>query len=194
MLKRSLKLFAFGWSLVFAFPCALVAGFGHFHSLFSIAAQACATVPGLPGDYLRVAFYKLTLESCSLNSRISFGSFFAHPDAVVGQGVYIGSYCVLGSCRIGDRTQIASQVQVLSGRRQHPRDDSGRISAASTGEFQRIDIGSDCWIGAAAVVMAPVGARTTIGAGAVVVHPIEADSVAVGNPARVIKSVAVLPV
>lgn len=194
MLKRSLKLFATGLSLVFAFPCALIAGFGRFSSLFSLAAQACATVPGLPGDYLRVAFYRLTLERCSLDSRISFGSFFAHPDAVVGQAVYIGSYCVLGSCRIGDRTQIASQVQILSGRRQHPREDSGRISGASAAEFQMIDIGSDCWIGAAAVVMAPVGARTTIGAGAVVVHPVEAGSVAVGNPARVIKTAAALPV
>jgi acetyltransferase-like isoleucine patch superfamily enzyme len=53
-----------------------------------------------------------------------------------------------------------------------------------------IDIGQDCWLGAGAIVMAPVGARTTIGAGAVVVQPVEAGVVAVGNPARVIKTAA----
>ena len=187
MIKRYLKLLAIGVAMVFALPWALIAGFGRFGRMFSFAAQACAMSPGLPGDYLRIAFYKLTLEQCSLESRISFGSFFAHPSAVIGQSVYIGSYCVLGSCRIGDRTQIASHVQILSGRRQHPRDASGNIGGASESEFQTIDIGPDCWIGASAIIMAPVGARTTIGAGAVVVHPVEDGVVAVGNPARAIK-------
>jgi virginiamycin A acetyltransferase len=194
MIKRYLKLFVMGAALVLAFPWALMAGFGRFSAMFSLAAQALAMVPGLVGDYLRIAFYKLTLEQCSLESRISFGSFFAHRSAVVGQAVYIGSYCVLGSCRIGDRTQVASHVQVLSGRRQHPRDASGQIGAASEGDFQMIDIGSDCWIGASAVVMAAVGARSTIGAGAVVVHPVESGVVAVGNPARVIKAASAVSV
>jgi acetyltransferase-like isoleucine patch superfamily enzyme len=194
MIKRYLKLLAIGVAMVFALPWALIAGFGRFGRMFSFGAQACAISPGLPGDYLRLAFYKLTLEQCSLESRISFGSFFAHPSAAVGQSVYIGSYCVLGSCRIGDRTQIASHVQILSGRRQHPRDASGNIGGASESEFQTIDIGPDCWIGASAIIMAPVGARTTIGAGAVVVHPVEDGVVAVGNPARAIKAASVASV
>jgi virginiamycin A acetyltransferase len=190
MIKRYLKFFAIGVAMLFAFPWALIAGFGRFTEMFSLAAQACATAPGLVGDYLRIAFYKLTLKRCSLESRISFGSFFAHSSAVVGRAVYIGSYCVLGNCQLGDRTQIASHVQILSGRRQHPREASGQIGASSEGEFQVIDIGQDCWLGAGAIVMAPVGARTTIGAGAVVVQPVEAGVVAVGNPARVIKASA----
>lgn len=188
MFKRYLKFIAVGVAMLFALPWALIAGFGRFTEMFPLAAQACATAPGLVGDYLRIAFYKLTLQQCSLESRISFGSFFAHSSAVVGRGVYIGSYCVLGNCRIGDRTQIASHVQILSGRRQHPREASGQIGASSEREFQVIDIGQDCWLGAGAIIMAPVGARTTIGAGAVVVHPVEAGVIAVGNPARVIKT------
>ena len=77
--------------------------------------------PGLPGSYLRVAYYAMTLRSCSLDSHIGMGSFFAHPQASVGHRVYIGSLCVLGQTNIGDRTQIASGVQILSGRRQHGR-------------------------------------------------------------------------
>jgi virginiamycin A acetyltransferase len=89
--------------------------------------------------------------------------------------------------RLATRTQIASHVQILSGRRQHGRDVSGKVTGAEEGEFELIAIGAVCWIGASAVVMASVGAGTTVGAGAVVVKPIEAGVVAVGNPARVLE-------
>lgn len=186
-MKRTIKLVLQGLSLAIAFVPALLAGFGRFRALFTIGAHAYSQVPGIIGDYLRVAYYHLTLESCSLESRVSFGSFFAHPQARVGRGVYIGSYCVLGRCAIGDRTQIASHVQLLSGRRQHSRDAEGQVGGAEEGIFELMEIGADCWLGAGAIIMAPVGSKTTIGAGAVVVAPIEADVVAVGNPARVIK-------
>jgi len=187
LLKRSVQ----GVFLVLALPLAAIAGFGAWSEGFRFSAHACALAPGIPGDYLRIAFYKLTLQSCSLDSRIEFGSFFAHPSASVGEGVYIGAYCVMGKCSIGDRTQVASHVQVLSGRRQHSRDASGNITGAEGGEFLQVEIGTDCWLGACAVVMASVGAGTTIGAGAVVVKPIEAGVVAVGNPARVLERVTV---
>ncbi len=173
--------------LALALPAAALAGFGRVPATFNMGAHAAAQVPGVLGDYFRIAYYKLTLKRCSLYSRISFGSFFSNADAELGQGVYIGSYSILGRCSIGDRTQIASQVQVLSGRRQHSRDESGQIRGAHDGEFEAIAIGADCWIGASSVIMAAIGAGSTIGAGAVVVRPIPAQVVAVGNPARVIK-------
>ncbi len=184
---RIVKTFLRLLSLAGAFPAALLAGFGRFDVMFTIGAHGMSQVPGLIGDYLRVAYYRMTLDRCSLDSRISFGTFFAHPQAQVGRGVYVGSYCVLGRCVIGDRTQIASHVQIISGRRQHGRDDMGQVTGAEEGIFESVEIGSDCWLGAGAVIMAPVGSKTTIGAGAVVVSPIEAGAVAVGNPARVIK-------
>jgi len=149
-------------------------------------AQALATAPGILGDYLRIAYYRLTLKECALGSRIQFGSFFAHPQAKVGRGVYIGSYCVLGRTEIGDRTQVASGVQILSGKRQHSRDSAGSIQGSDQGEFTTISIGQDCWIGAAAVVMADVGAGSTVGAGSVVTNAVPPGTVAVGSPARVI--------
>ena len=63
---------------------------------------------------------------------------------------------------------------------------SGKITGSEEGAFEAIDIGADCWIGALAVVMAPIGAGSTIGAGSVVVKPAAAGVVAVGNPARVL--------
>jgi acetyltransferase-like isoleucine patch superfamily enzyme len=179
-----------GIAFLFVIPFALVCGFGRLRILYTIFAHWCAMTPGIPGDYLRIAFYKLTLEECALDSRISFGSFFAHPEVRLASRVYIGSYCVLGRVRIGARTQIASGVQVLSGKHQHSRDAEGRISGSDEGSFTSVTIGADCWIGAGAIVMADVGDNTTIGAGSVVTKPIPAGSTAVGNPARLLERVS----
>ena len=187
--KALAKLLLHALCTAIAFPLALTCAFGRLGSLFRLWAQWVALAPGLPGDYLRVAYYCLTLESCHRESRIQFGSFFAHTQARVGRSVYIGSYCVLGKARIGERTQIASGVQILSGRAQHARSADGSIGSADDENFSTVSIGADCWIGAQAIVMADVGARTTIGAGSVVVKPLPEGVTAVGNPARVLGSV-----
>lgn len=174
-------------SLAAALPFAVVAGFGRFSAGFQACGQLLALVPGLPGDYVRIAYYSLTLKKCSLNSRISFGSFFAQSWSHVGRGVYIGSYCILGACKIGERSQIASHVQVLSGKYQHYRNSSGEIMGAIESEFRPVNIGVDCWIGASAIIMADVGPGTTVGAGAVVTKPIPGGVTAVGNPARLME-------
>jgi virginiamycin A acetyltransferase len=177
-------------ALVIVFPAALLAGFGRFERVFEFFAHICALYPGLPGSYLRVAYYSITLRSCAPDCHIGLGSFFAHSKASVGNRVYIGPLCVLGQTDIGDRTQIASGVQILSGRRQHGRSQDGRIEGAEEGVFEVIPIGADCWIGAGAIIMAAIGEGATIGAGSVVTRPIPPRSVAVGNPAGVIKTMA----
>jgi virginiamycin A acetyltransferase len=188
VLKRLIKAVAHGLFLLLALPAAALAGFGRWKSLYSIFAQFFALGPGILGDYLRIAFYKMTLEECSLSSRIQFGSFFAHPEAKVAAHVYIGSYCVLGRTAIGERTQIASRVQILSGRHQHVRDENGRILGSEEGVFASVMVGADCWIGASAIVMDDVGAGSTIGAGSVVTRPIPPGSTAVGIPAKVVRA------
>lgn len=52
-----------------------------------------------------------------------------------------------------------------------------------------ITVGNDCWLGGNVTVVGPVniGARCVIGAGSVVVKDIPDDSLAVGNPCRVIR-------
>jgi acetyltransferase-like isoleucine patch superfamily enzyme len=183
-LRRALKALIQGLSLVVTFSFAALTGFGRFSSPFQGFAQVFSLLPGLIGDYVRIAFYFWTLRECSLHSRVSFGSFFSYSSAVVCEDVYIGPYCVLGNCEIGERTQIASHVQILSGRHQHRRDTDGRILGANEKEFGRVVIGNDCWIGAAAIIMADVGSGSTIGAGAVVTRVVASKTVAVGNPAR----------
>src|ERR1039457_2245805 len=125
-LKDVVKRIGWAAALVLTVPWAVLAVFGCFKVGFVFFAQALSLAPGLPGSYLRVAYYAMTLRSCSLESHIGIGSFFAHSEASVGRRVYIGPLCILGQTNIGDRTQIASGVQILSGSRQHGRTKDGR--------------------------------------------------------------------
>jgi len=175
-------------ALLIAFPGAALGGFGRFRAGYEFFAEAMALVPGLPGDYIRVAYYRLTLEKAPANWRISFGSTFAHREVRVEEGVYIGQYCILGRVEIGARSQIASGVQILSGSHQHQRAADGAIQPANQADFRRVKIGEDCWIGASAIVMADIGSGTTVGAGSVVTKPLPAGVTAVGSPARILQA------
>lgn len=185
-IRKAIKSVANAISLCLMFPFAACSVFGRIGKVFSFFSQSVSLIPGLPGDYLRVAYHEMTLDECPSDCRISFGTFFAQSSVRLGRGVYIGAYCVIASCVIGQRTQIASHVQIFGGGQQHSRDKKGRILGADEATFVSIQIGEDCWVGASAIVMAEVGPRTTIGAGAVVSRPIPGDVVAVGNPARAI--------
>ena len=56
---------------------------------------------------------------------------------------------------------------------------------------QPVSIGSNVWIGGSVVILpgVTIGDNVTIGAGSVVVHDIPSNSIAVGNPCRVVKSI-----
>jgi virginiamycin A acetyltransferase len=181
MIRHATKKVAQAVALLVAFPCAMVTAFGHLQPMFTVFSQLLAMGPGLPGDYLRSAYYKLTLRRCSSDTRISFGTYFVRRESVVGKLVAIGSYCVIGGATIGPGTQIGSHVLIPGGRHQHSRDASGNLAETKHAE---ITIGNRCWIGDGAILMADIGEGSTIGAGAVVSKPIPSGVVAVGNPAR----------
>lgn len=184
IIKRGFQTIA----LAAVFPSALLCGFGKLERLYALFAHAYALLPGFVGDFCRSAFYNWTLNSCSMDTTISFGTFFSRSSASVERNVSIGAYCVIGSAHIGARTQIASHVQIPSGPHGHLRDANGRLVVRLD---EDVEVGSDCWIGSSAIVMANVGAGTTIGAGSVVVKEVPPGVVAVGNPAKVIREMKV---
>jgi virginiamycin A acetyltransferase len=183
-LRFILKRTAQGIALAMVFPSGLACGFGRLRPLYLIAAHTMALVPGIIGNLLRGAFYKLTLRECSIDTNISFGTVFVYPDSSVGPNVSIGHYCIIGRASIGRGTQIASHVGIPGGRHQHSRGADGRLSGKAP---EKTSIGEHCWIGESAVVLGDVGPGAFIGAGAVVVKEIPGGVVAVGNPARVIR-------
>jgi acetyltransferase-like isoleucine patch superfamily enzyme len=183
-MRTILKSLARLGALAIMFPCALLTAFGRWEPACQFFAQSVALFPGLIGDYLRSAYYYMTLEACSLNTQISFGSYFAHSGSELADHVNIGAYCVIGLAHIEDHTFIGGAVQILSGSQQHKRGADGRFV---DGEFVKINIGANCWIGASSVIMADVGPNSTVAAGSVVSTPIPAGCVAAGNPARIVR-------
>lgn len=182
-MKSLLKWLAEGVASILVFPAACFAGFGRCHEAFVFFAQSLATVPGIPGSYLRVAYYRLTLDSVGEGCHIAFGTYFSHPTSTLGPRVGIGAYCVLGHANIGEGTLLASSVQILSGSRQHRRDSAGKLTDEGR-VFRRISIGAQCWIGAGAIIMADVGANTTVAPGSVVSQDVPEGANLSGNPAR----------
>jgi acetyltransferase-like isoleucine patch superfamily enzyme len=181
-LKRSVQ----SLCLVLMFPAALLCGFGRIRALYTLFAQSIAVTPGFVGSYIRLAFYRMTLRSCSSDCEIGFGSYFSQPEASIGRNVSIGAYCVLGRAQIGDHALISTHVQILSGRQQHTRDAEGRLSDEGA-TYTDIHIGANSWIGASAVVMADVGEGSSVAPGTIVAAPVPAGETAVGNPARIFK-------
>jgi virginiamycin A acetyltransferase len=142
-------------------------------------------MPGKPGIFARRSFYLMTIDRCATDCHIGFGTTLSHSQVSIGPGVMIGHRCTVGNAVIGRDATIGSNVDILSGRRQHGCDRTDRPIQDQGGEFTQVRIDANCWIGNSAVVMADVGTDCVIGAGAVVVKPIPANAVAVGNPAVV---------
>ena len=109
----------------------------------------------------------------------------------VGRDALIEDYAVVnngaGDVRLGDRAGLGQHV-FISGFN-HGYADGTRDSNAQELVRKEVTIGRESHIGANSVVVAGVtiGERCQIGAGSVVTKNIPSYSVAVGNPARVIK-------
>lgn len=88
---------------------------------------------------------------------------------------------------IGDDVQIGPNVQLLTPI--HPLDPALRL--AHWEQAAPISLGDNVWLGGGVIVLpgVTIGANSVVGAGAVVTKDLAADVVAVGNPARVVRSV-----
>ncbi len=152
------------------------------------SSQTLSLIPGLIGVYLRRAFLMRVLASCHRTVVVEFGTLFSQAGAELGENVYIGPRCHLGLVTIGRDTLIGPAVHIPSGARTHGTERADLPIREQPQQRSRVCIGPGAWIGSAAVVMADVGTATVVGAGAVVTRPLPDGVVAVGVPARVIRT------
>jgi maltose O-acetyltransferase len=107
----------------------------------------------------------------------------------LGERVFFNFNCiVLDVCtvRIGSFTMFGPAVQVLTP--MHPMNAELRRRE----EFGKpVEIGSDVWVGAGALILPGVriGSRAVIGAGSVVTRDVPDGVLAAGNPCRVVREI-----
>ena len=154
---------------------------------FEFSSQLLAIFPGFPGVVFRRCFYFMSINKCSLNSFIGFGTLITHKNAIIEENVYIGNYNVLATVHLHHGTFLASRVSIPSGGQIHERTDDGCWTPMLQENIQMISVGPDVWIGEGAVVLASVARGSLVAAGSVVVNSVVSDVAVGGNPAKVIK-------
>lgn len=150
-------------------------------------SQLLSLLPGKIGSYLRAGFYRFALKQCHPSVVIGFGTVFSQADTEIGAGTYIGPQCNIGLCNIGKDTLLGSGVHIMSGKGQHNFDDPNIAIRDQGGQFEKVSVGENCWLGNGALVMANIEDRCIIAAGAVVVNPVSTNTLVAGNPAKLIK-------
>jgi maltose O-acetyltransferase len=114
----------------------------------------------------------------------------------LGRKCYFNFSCILldvCTIRIGDYTLFGPAVQIYTAthpldykKRRPPASDESKVAL----EFGKpVEIGSDVWVGGAAIICpgVKIGDRSVIGAGSVVTRDIPPDVLAAGNPCRVLR-------
>ncbi|WWC60041.1 uncharacterized protein I303_102604 [Kwoniella dejecticola CBS 10117] len=110
----------------------------------------------------------------------------------LGYDVYLGPDCqLIDVCpiNIGNRTMIGGSCRLYTPC--HPISPEERNGLKGPEWAKPIVIGEDCWIGGGVIICpgVTIGDGVTVGAGSVVTKDIPDRVVAVGNPARIIKSI-----
>jgi maltose O-acetyltransferase len=140
------------------------------------------------GMYVRRFLGRRMLEKCGQNVNIEKGANFPR-NVQLGNYSDIGYKCeVACNTRIGDNVMMGAEVVMYSRNHKFDRVDIPMREQGFQDE-RPITIGNNIWIGRRVIILpgVTIGDGCVIGAGAVVAKDIEPNSIAVGNPARVVK-------
>ena len=140
----------------------------------------------------------------SIGKKVSVGHSFICDygcNISIGNNVSINTGCTFVDCNkiiIGNNVLIAPNVQIYTAT--HPVDLNERLTPTETESgtayirhtyARPVTIEDGCWIGGGVIILpgVTIGRRSVIGAGSVVTKSIPANSLAVGNPCKVIRKI-----
>lgn len=149
-------------------------------------------IPGEIGVYLRRRYFRKHFKQYGEEIIISHHVTLYNPQKmIVGDRVHISGYAHInagGGITIGDNSGIGPYAKIFSVN--HDLDSQDKFWHHTWKPGEPVRIGKDVWIGSAAIILpgVSIGDGAIIGAGAVVTKDIPPYSMAVGNPAKVIRS------
>ena len=152
------------------------------------STQTLSLIPGIVGQYVRVAFLRRVLAHCAPSAAIEFGTIFSSAGTRIDDNVYVGPMCHIGLAHLQHDVLIGAAVHIPSGPETHGIADINTPIREQPGRVQMVTIGAGSWVGSGAIVMADVGPNSVIGAGSVVTRPLAEAIVAAGAPAKVVRS------
>ncbi|PSL40704.1 maltose O-acetyltransferase [Planomicrobium soli] len=137
---------------------------------------------------IRLFFAKRILEEIGTDCNIEKGAIFSSRTKL-GSGSGIGINCkIFGEVKIGNDVMIGPEVAIYS--RNHMISDVNipmRLQGYT--EHQVVEVEDDVWIGHGVIILPGVriGKGSVIGSGSIVTKSIPSYSIAIGNPAKVVK-------
>lgn len=154
---------------------------------FRGGSETLSLIPGMPGMFVRRAWYERTLAACGEGLSVSIGAVFHRPETRVGRRCHLGAYSWVGKATIGDDFMCGSHVVLLSGRHHHGVARTASMADQAT-TINSITIGDDVWVGTQCAVGADVAAHSIVAAGAIVMSDSSDEwAVLAGVPARKIR-------
>ena len=146
-----------------------------------ITERSKSVIPFRPGDARRVGegcFYLdlivwLNADRVEMGERVGFN-----------YGCYVNGF---GGLIIGDRTIFGPYTMIHTANHEM---DTGAPIPDQGWEARPVTIGADVWVGMGVCILpgATIGEGAVVGAASVVAKDVEAYGIAVGNPAKVIRS------
>lgn len=142
-----------------------------------------------PAKKLRCFYAKRVMISVGKDVNIEKGAMF-NGQSSIGDKSGVGIYCELnGPVTIGKYVNMGPEVIIYTRNHGTSRTDI-IMQEQGYGEYKPVVIEDDVWIGRRVIILpgVTIGKGSVVGAGSVVAKSVPPYSVAVGNPAKVIKN------